>query len=112
MSEKPQTGPNIKEFAKQIKEATNHIDFIGNDGKPRKRDFEEEARWFVSYQMACDMCETYRAKDWAHYVLEGMQPLTDEDVREWFQEEDEETGDPTGEPIWPDRDRLISWFSG
>lgn len=106
MSEKPQTGPNIKEFAKRIEEATNHIDFIGNDGKPRNRDFEEEARWYTAYQMAENMRQDYTTKDWAYHTLDGMQPLTDEDVKDWFYDEDEK------EWNWPTKEELISWFHG
>jgi hypothetical protein len=106
MSEKPQTGPNIQDFAKRIEEATSHIDFIGRDGKPRKRDYEDEARWFTAYQMAENMRADYTSKDWAHYVMEGMQPLTDEDVKDWFYDEDEK------EWNWPNKEELIRWFHG
>lgn len=106
MSEKPQTGPNIQAFAKRIEEATSQIDFIGRDGKPRKRDYEDEARWYTAYHIAENMRADYTSKDWAHYVMEGMQPLTDEEVREWFQESE------TSEPVWPSREELIRWFHG
>ena len=112
MSEKPQTGPNIREFAKVIEEALNDIEFIGNNGMPYNRNYEEDARWYTAYQMAEDMRETYTVKDWAYYTQDGMQPLTDEDVREWFQDEDEETGDPIGEPKWPDKQTLVRFFHG
>lgn len=107
MSEKPQTGPFIKALAIRIERATKHIEMNGNDGKPRKRDYEDEARWYVAYQMAEDMRGDYTTKDWAHFVLDGMQPLTDEDVKEWFFPED-------GEEIQglPHDKELVTWFHG
>ena len=112
MSEKPQTGPNITEFAEHIKESLTGIDFIGRDGKPYERDWEADARWYTAYQMAEQMREDYTVKDWAYYTLDGMQPLTDEDVLEWFQAEDEETGDPLGYVNWPAPELLIRFFHG
>lgn len=101
MSEKPQTGPFIKAFALRIERALKGIEFIGNDGKPYERDYEADARWYVAWHMAEDMRETYMVRDWAEFCLNGMQPLTDEDVKEWFwpEDEDEITGLPSEEHI-------------
>ena len=112
MSEKPQTRPNIEAFAQHIKKSLTGIDFIGRDGKPYERDYEEDARWFTSIQMASEMRETYRTKDWAHYVEEGMQPLDDNELREWFCVKDEESGDPIGEPQWPEGMVIRRFFHG
>lgn len=106
MSEKPQTGPFIKIFAERIKWALKGIQFIGNDGKPYERDYEEDARWYTAYHMAENMREDYTVKDWAHYTLNGMQPLTDEDVHDWFHDEDKHA------MMWPSKEELISWFHG
>ncbi len=106
MSEKPQTGPTITEFANRIKRALSGIQFIGRDGKPYERDYEEDARWFTAYQMAEDMHETYTIKDWAHYTYGGMQPLTDEDVHDCFYDEEEKMW------LWPMREDLIKFFHG
>jgi len=107
MSEKPQTGPFIKALAIRMERACLGIQFIGNDGKPYKRDYEEDARWYVAYQITADMRETYTTKDWAYFVLDGMQPLTDEDVREWFFPED-------GDEIQglPSEEELRKWLHG
>ena len=106
MSEKPQTGPTITELAKRIEEALSGIEFIGRDGKPYERNYEEDARWFTAYHMAENMRSDYTSKDWAYYVLDGMQPLTDEDVKDWFYDEDEKKWN------WPDDEYLVSWFHG
>lgn len=106
MSEKPETGPFIRAFALRIEKATSHIQFIGQNGKPRERDYEDEARWYVAVQMASEMHSDHTVKDWAHYVLNGMQPLTDEDVKEWFWPED---GPITG---MPSHKELVRWFHG
>jgi len=105
MSEKPQTGPYIVAFALLIEQATGHIEMIGNNGKPRVRDYEAEARWYVAWHMANDMHSSYTSKDWAYCVLDGMQPLSDEDVKEFLYPEDEEPNIPTHE-------ELIKWFLG
>lgn len=49
-----------------------------------KRDYIAEAHWFVAFSIAECMREDYTTKDWAHYVKEGMQPQTDEDVEDWL----------------------------
>jgi len=108
MSEKPQTGPFIRAFAIRIEKATGHIDFIGNNGEPRKRDFEDEARWYVAYQLAQEYHECNTVKDWAHFMLNGMQPLTDEDVKEYFWPE-EEDAEIKG---MPSHAELVRWFHG
>lgn len=56
--------------------------------KGKERDYKQEARWFVAYHLASDMRECYMNKDWAHYVLEGMQPLTETDVDEFMNPEE------------------------
>lgn len=112
MSEKPETGPNIQAFAEHIKECLVNIEFIGRDGKPYERDYEDDAKWFTSIQIASAMREDYTVKDWAHFVYNGMQPLTDVEVREHFQEQHEETGDPIGEPVWPDAMVIKRFFHG
>jgi len=106
MSEKPQTGPTITEFANRIRLALSGIEFIGRNGKPYERDYEEDARWFTAYQMAADMHETYTIKDWAYYTYNGMQPLCDEDVKECFYDEHEKVW------LWPMREDLIKFFHG
>jgi len=98
MSEKPETGPTIKMLASRMAEVTKKVDFIGRDGKPYERDYEADARWYVARHLADEMREDYTAKDWAHYVLEGMQPLTDEDVADFLVE-----GTPTDKEI-------LAWF--
>lgn len=98
MSEKPQTGPSIKLLASRFYALTAKADFIGRDGRPYDRDYEADARWFVAQQLATEMVQDYKTKDWAHFVLEGMQPLTDEDVRDYLVE-----GTPTDEEI-------IAWY--
>ena len=95
------TSKTIAEFAARIEKATSHIEFIGNDGSPRKRDYIDEAKWYVGYQIAAQMRDEYTVKDWAYYVVEGMQPLTDTDVLTWFEAE----GEPTDE-------QLVQWFHG
>lgn len=106
MSEKPQTGPTISRFASRIRVALKGIEFIGNDGKPYERDYEADARWYVAYQMAENMRECYGMKDWAYCVLDGMQPLTDEDVHDCFFDEEEKIW------LWPMREDLIKFFHG
>lgn len=60
------------------------------EDKPEaERDYEQEARWFAAYQIASDMYETYTIKDWAHFVLNGMERLTETDVLEHFNDPDE-----------------------
>ncbi len=111
MSEPLETGPNITRLANHMRASVEGIQFIGNDGKPYERDYEADARWYIAYNIAMDMCETYRAKDWAHYVLEGMSKLGDEEVGEYCHytgsEEDKEAwaGEPTKEEI-------IKWLHG
>lgn len=110
MSEKPETGPFIRAFALRIEKATSHIEMIGitpKGGEPRKRDYEDEARWYVGYHIAQEMHSDHTVKDWAHYVIEGMQPLTDEDVKEFFWPEDGE--EITG---MPSHKELVRWFHG
>jgi len=98
MSEKPQTGPSIKMLASRFAEVTKKVDFIGKDGKPYERDYEADARWYVALQLAIEMHDDHTVRDWAHCVLNGMQPLTDEDVEEYLVE-----GTPTDEEI-------LRWF--
>lgn len=101
-------GVYTRAFAKRIEDATSHIDFIGNDGKPRVRNYEDEARWYVAVHLAEDMRTDHTTKDWAHFVMEGMQPLNDQDIYEFFYPED---GEP-GECGMPTREELIRWFHG
>ncbi len=106
MSEKPQTGPFIKAFAHRIERATKHIDFIGNNGSPRERNYEEEALWYVAVKLAEEYHGCNTIKDWAYFMLEGMEPLTDEGVREFFWPED---GEITG---MPSHAAIVEFFHG
>jgi len=99
-------GPFTQALALRMQRACKGIDFIGNDGKPYEPDWEADAQWFVAYQMAEQMHSDHTVKDWAHYVLNGMEPLTDEDVKEWFWPED---GDVTG---LPSEEELRKWRHG
>lgn len=98
MSEKPETGPAIKMLASRFAEVTKKVDFIGRDGKPYKRDYEADALWYVASCLAQEMRDDNTVKDWAHIVLGGMQPLSDEDVRDYLIE-----GTPTDTEI-------LAWF--
>jgi hypothetical protein len=103
VSEAPQTGPNIKELALRIAQETRHIERFGQQNPP---DFEAEARWYVAWHMADEMRDCYGTKDLAYYTLNGMEPLTDEDVRERFYDEDEKKMN------WPSAEELVKWFGG
>ena len=95
MSEKPQTGPTIKMFASLLAKATENVEWATSKLTERKeRDYEADARWYVAMNLAAEMREDYTTKDWAHFVLEGMQPLTDEDVHDFLIE-----GMPTDKEI-------------
>lgn len=76
----------VKQLETVIETVTKEMkDPPGEKGEPR--DYNKEARWLVSYYIAEEMCESYRAKDWAHYVQEGMEPLTEKDITEWLNPE-------------------------
>jgi hypothetical protein len=98
MSEKPETGPAIKMLASRMAEVTKKVDFIGRDGKPYERDHEADARWYVAYNLAEEARDCNSARDWGHVFLNGMPPLTDEDVADYLIE-----GTPTDEEI-------LAWF--
>lgn len=111
MSEKPQTGPNIKRLAAHIEKHTDHIHWAAPEGGFKVRDYEAEARWYIAYNNAMDMNETYRTKDWAYCVLDGMQPLSDEDVGYYCHY----IGNKEEQECWagePTRDELVRWFHG
>jgi len=108
---KPDIGPNTERFAKHIEQCTSHIHFMNRDGKGfRERNHVAEARWYIAYHNARDMCETYKIKDWADCVLVGIPALTDETVGyycHYIGDEDEQecwAGEPT-------RAELVAWFS-
>ena len=108
MSEKPDaTGPVIQALARKIEKVTGHIKIPCGKGKFEVRNHENEARWYVAYQIAELMREDYTTKDWAHFVLEGMQPLTDEDVKDHFYPEGD--GDAS---FLPTPEELLRWFRG
>lgn len=90
-----ETGPFTKALALRMERACKGIQFIGNDGKPYEPDWEADAKWYVACQIAEDMRDTNTVRDWAHFVLNGMEALTDEDVKDLFWPEDEPEGMPT-----------------
>jgi len=98
MSEKPETGPAIKMLASRFAEVCKDVQFIGSDGKPYERDWEADALWYVARQLATEMMECYMSKDWAHCLLNGIQPLDDEAVYDYLIE-----GTPTDAEI-------LKWF--
>lgn len=104
MSIKPVTGPFIKKLAHLIKLYTGNLPV---DQMPKHllkaRDYEEEARWYTAYFMA-ETFRDYTTKDFAHLVLDGMPPLTDEDVKDSFYDEYEKNY------VWPTEEELLEWF--
>ncbi len=97
MSIKPETGPSIKLLASRFAEVTAKVDFIGRDGN-REHDYEADARWYVAYNLAEEARDCNSARDWGHVFLNGMPPLTDEDVKDYLVE-----GMPTDAEI-------MAWF--
>jgi len=96
-----ETGPHIKELAALIEKHTeDYVPFIPY----KKRDYEKEARWYAAHQIAEEMRQSYTTKDWADFVLNGMQPLTDEDVKLLFDPEE------TGTIYWPSRAELRRFY--
>lgn len=96
----------IKALALRMKRACEGIDFIGNDGKPYDKDYDEEALRYVAYHIAEQMREDYRIWDWAHFVMEGMQPLSCEDVVDYFYPEG-------GEAMHlPTEEECVKWLHG
>lgn len=112
MSEKPQIGPNIKRLAKHMQESVEGIDFIDHHGEPYERDYEADARWYVAYHTAIDWCETYKGKDWAVCVLDGMQPLSDQDVGEFCNYVPADGFPDDGFPGEPTKTEVIRWLHG
>ena len=97
----------IQALANRMKSACEGIDFIGNDGRPYDKDYEREAIWWVSCQIAERMREDHTVKDWAHYVMEGMEALTVEDVSDFFYPEGEEWYRPL-----PTEEECVKWLHG
>jgi len=91
-------GPTIKEFAKRIEAATHDLE------SSEPRNYEAEARWYAAYFIAEGMVSDHTTKDWAYFVLDGMQPLTDEDVRAFFDPEE------TNMCQWPTYWEIRQWF--
>lgn len=96
-----ETGPHIKELAALIEKHTKDYVLLHTN---LPRNYEKEARWYAAYQIAEEMRECYTTRDWADFVLNGMQPLTDEDVKLLFDPEE------TGTIYWPSRAELRRFY--
>lgn len=95
MSNKPPTGPSIKMLASLFAKVTENVEWATSKLTERKeRDYVADVCWYVAYNLAMEMKDDYTIKDWAHIVLGGMQPLSDEDVHDYLIE-----GMPTDKEI-------------
>jgi hypothetical protein len=96
----------IQALANRMKEACVGIDFIGNDGKPYNRDYERDALWYTAYHIAEGMTDGMRTKDWAHFVLDGMEALSCQDVVDHFYPEGDEA------QHLPTEEECVKWLHG
>lgn len=49
-------------------------------------DPKEAAMWFVACEMAPSFVDGMRLKDYAHIIIDGVEPLTERDADEWLRE--------------------------